>query len=131
MAPLPAIIHHPWFIADIPGWNNDGVAEGESFATNRLYLENSIKEKEISQGLPLTVSTLLSNSGKRLFFQSAFHFKGIHEEFVKMHCARTEKNIRAARSELDTVLRLRPELGGEEGVRQAQSLLRMEGEEFH
>ncbi|KAJ5109392.1 hypothetical protein N7456_006067 [Penicillium angulare] len=27
VAPLPAIIHHPWFIADIPGWNNQGVAE--------------------------------------------------------------------------------------------------------
>ncbi|KAL5333103.1 hypothetical protein BJX70DRAFT_382029 [Aspergillus crustosus] len=74
VAPLPAIIHHPWFIADIPGWNNDGVSKGESFGVDRRYLANLIREKEISQHLPLTVSTLLSDSGKRLFFQSAFHF---------------------------------------------------------
>ncbi|KAL5356848.1 hypothetical protein BJX96DRAFT_143493 [Aspergillus floccosus] len=120
VAPLPAIIHHPWFIADIPGWNNDGVSEGESFALDRRYLENSIREKETSQHLPLTVSMLLRDSGERLFFQSAFHFKTIHEEFVKMHCPRTEKNIRAARSQLDTVLRLYPELGDEDEVDEVQ-----------
>lgn len=130
VAPLPAIIHHPWFIADIPGWNNDGVAEGESFAADRLYLEDSMKKKEISQRLPLTISTLLSNSGKRLFFQSAFHCKGIHEEFVRMHCALTEENIRAARSQLDTFLRLYPELGGEEGVQEVKNQLQKDGEEW-
>ncbi|GIJ99200.1 hypothetical protein Aspvir_001326 [Aspergillus viridinutans] len=129
VAPLPAIIHHPWFIADIPGWNNDGVAEGESFAVDRLYLENSIRKKEISQHLPRTVSTLLSDSGKRLFFQSAFHFKDIHEEFVRMHCPWTEKNIRAAKSQLDTVLCLYPELGGEERVQEVKDLLRSNSEE--
>jgi hypothetical protein len=129
VAPLPAVIHHPWFIADIPGWNNDGVAEGESFATDRLYLENSIRKKEISQHLPPTVSTLLSDSGKRLFFQSAFHFKDIHEKFVRMHCPWTEKNIRAANSQLDAVLRLYPELGGEERVQEVKDLLRRNGEE--
>jgi hypothetical protein len=67
VAPLPAIINHPWFIADIPGWNNDGVASGESFKEDRTYLEHAIKEREISRHLPLTVSTLLCNSGMRLF----------------------------------------------------------------
>lgn len=123
VAPLPAIIHHPWFIADIPGWNNDGVAEGESFTEDRLYLENSIKKKELSQHLPFTVSTLLSDSGKRLSFQSAFHFKDIHERFVKTHCPWTEKNIRAARSQLDTVLLLYPELGDKEGVHKVKNQL--------
>ncbi|KAF4211368.1 hypothetical protein CNMCM8980_004357 [Aspergillus fumigatiaffinis] len=129
VAPLPAIIHHPWFIADIPGWKNDGVSECENFGVDRRYLENSIREKEISQHLPLTVSTLLSGSGKRLFFQSAFHFKSIHEEFVRMHCPWTEKNIRVARSQLDTVLRLYPELAGEEGVQEVKDLLRSNGEQ--
>ncbi|KAJ6066891.1 uncharacterized protein N7446_003928 [Penicillium canescens] len=54
VAPLPAIINHPWFIADIPGWNNDGVANGESFKEDRTYLENAIKKKELSRHLPLT-----------------------------------------------------------------------------
>ncbi|KAE8344151.1 hypothetical protein BDV24DRAFT_160699 [Aspergillus arachidicola] len=80
VAPLPAVIHHPWFIADIPGWSNDSVAEGESFGEDRSYLAKAIKNKEISRRLPVTVSTLLQHSGRRLFFQSAFHFKGIHEK---------------------------------------------------
>lgn len=129
VAPLPAIIHHPWFIADIPGWNNDGVAEGESFAVDRLYLEKSIRKKELSQHLSPTVSTLLSDSGKRLFFQSAFHFKDIHKEFVRMHCPWIEKNTRAAMSQLDIVLRLYPELRGEEGVQEVNDLLRRNCEE--
>ncbi|KAJ6019504.1 hypothetical protein N7522_001571 [Penicillium canescens] len=123
VAPLPAIINHPWFIADIPGWNNDGVANGESFKEDRTYLENAIKKKELSRHLPLTVSTLLSDSGTRLFFQSAFHFRDIHEKFVKMHCPRTEKNIKSARSQLDTVLRLYPELGDSEDVQKLKDLL--------
>ncbi|KAE8132837.1 hypothetical protein BDV38DRAFT_287312 [Aspergillus pseudotamarii] len=123
VAPLPAIIHHPWFIADVPGWNNDGVLEGESFAMDRLYLESSIWKREISHHLPLTVSTLLKNSRKRLFFQSAFHYKDIHERFVKMHCPWTVDNFRAARSQLHHVLHLYPELESE-GVQQTKDLLR-------
>ncbi|RDW58926.1 uncharacterized protein DSM5745_11132 [Aspergillus mulundensis] len=129
VAPLPAIIHHPWFIADIRGWNNDGISESESFEVDRRYLENSIRGKETSQDLPLTVSTLLSDSGRRLFFQSAFHFKGIHEEFVRMHCPWTEENIGAAMPQLDAVLRLYPDLAGEEGVREVKELLRLSGEQ--
>ena len=130
MAPLPAIIYHPWFIADIPGWNNDGVAKGESFAADRLYLESSIRKREITQHLPLTISTLLSDSGKRLFFQSAFHFRATHEEFVGMHCPWTEKNIRAAKSQLSTVLRLYPELEGEEKIQEVNELLQSNGEKI-
>ena len=127
LAPLPAIIHHPWFIADIPGWNNDGVMEGETFAEDRLFLENVIKAKELSQNLPPKVSTLLCDSGRRLFFQSAFHFRGIHESFVKMHCPLTKENIRAAKLQLDTVLGLYPELEGMRGVQRAQDILGGDG----
>ncbi|KAI2670335.1 hypothetical protein N7451_008905 [Penicillium sp. IBT 35674x] len=128
VAPLPAIIHHPWFIADIPGWRNDGVTDGESFVDDRLYLETSVKMKESSQRLPSRVSTLLAGSKKRLFFQSAFHFKDIHERFVKMHCPRTENNIRAARLQLDTVLTLYPELGDKEGALEIKNMLGINAE---
>jgi hypothetical protein len=124
VAPLPAIIHHPWFIADIPGWNNDGAPERESLAMDRYYLEDSIRKREISQHLSPTVSKLLSDSGRRLFFQSAFHFKTIHEEFVRMHCPWTDENINTAMSQLDNVLRLHPELGDEKGVQEVRDQLR-------
>ncbi|OJD11018.1 hypothetical protein AJ78_08123 [Emergomyces pasteurianus Ep9510] len=104
IAPIPAVIHHPWFIADIPGWNNDGVALGESFEADRAYLEHEVRKKEIAQHSATKVSDLLSDSTERLFFQSAFHFKGIHEKFVKLYCAHTEENFRAAKSQLDAVL---------------------------
>jgi hypothetical protein len=76
MAPLPAIIHHPWFIADIPGWNNEGVAEGEEFSEDHLYLEDQIILKEVAKSLPPTVSTLLRDSGRRMFFSVSFPFQG-------------------------------------------------------
>lgn len=123
VAPLPAIIHHPWFIADIPGWNNAGVAEGESFPEDRLYLENLIRAKESSQHLPPTISTLLCDSGKRMFFQSAFHCKGIHERFVKAHCPHTEENMKAAKLQLEAALSLYPDLGDKRGVLETKQYL--------
>lgn len=117
------MIHHPWFIADIPGWKNSGVRKGESFADDRLFLETAIERKEIARQMPPTVSTLLRGSGKRFFFQSAFHCKGIHEEFVRMYCARTEENLRAASSQLDAVLCLYPDLVGTEAVERVKRLL--------
>jgi hypothetical protein len=122
-APLPAIIYHPWFIADIPGWNNDGVAEGERFTEDRCFLETAVRKKEISQKLPLTVSTLLRDSGRRFFFQAAFHNKDIHHKFVEMHCELTEENIAAARTQLDVALRLYPEMRGMKGVEQVKERL--------
>ncbi|KAE8133901.1 hypothetical protein BDV38DRAFT_286377 [Aspergillus pseudotamarii] len=123
VAPLPAAIHHRWFIADISGWSNDGVAERENFEDDRRYFEKAIKHKEISRQLLATVSTLLCDSGSRLFFQSVFHFNGIHEKFVKIHCARTEENIEAANSHLNVVLFLYPELEETESVRRFKNML--------
>lgn len=124
VAPLPAVIHHPWFIADIPGWHNEGVIEEESFTEDRFFLENAMKKKEISQHLSAKVSTLLRDSGKRLFFQFAFHFRDIHEMFVKIHCTWTEPNLKAAKSQLEAVLMLHPELEGMQEVQRVKDLLR-------
>lgn len=121
-APLPAIIHHPWFIADVPGWHNEGVGDGD-FTEDRVFLEDSVRKREIALNIPLTVSTLLKDSGKRLFFQSAFHFRDVHRRFVEMHCLLTEENKRAAREQLDIVLGLYPELADGEGVRNVENLL--------
>jgi hypothetical protein len=69
------------------------------------------------------VSKLLAGSRKRLSSQSAFHFKDIQKEFVKMHCPRTEINIRATRLQLDTVLTLYSDLGDKEGVLEIKNIL--------
>lgn len=123
LAPLPAIVHHPWFIADIRGWHNDGVKDGDTFTEDRLFLENAIKTKEISQNLPLKISELLTGSEMRLFFQSALHYKDIHFNFVKLHCPRTKANLLAAKAQLAVALDLHPELESLEGSRTVQNLL--------
>jgi hypothetical protein len=126
VAPLPAAIHHPWFIADTPGWNNDGVRVGETFGEDRAYLEAAIERLERLRGLPHTVSALLRGSGERLFFQSAFHFQGIHERFVEANCHWTERHLKSARSELDTVLHLYPDLGEKSGAQRVRTWLENE-----
>ncbi|CAG8887071.1 unnamed protein product [Penicillium egyptiacum] len=126
MAPLPAIMHHPWFIADVPGWNNDGVSVGETFGGDRDYLEAAIHRLERLRDLPHTVSTLLRGSGERRFFQSAFHFQGIHEKCVEANCHWIERHLKAASSELDTVLDLYPELGEEDGEQRVKRWLENE-----
>lgn len=125
VAPLPAIVHHPWFIADIPGWHNDAVGGDETFINDRIYLETSIKMIENSQNLPLAFSLagLLDGSRERLFFQSAFHYKDIYKQFAKRHCPRTESNMAAARSQLDEALRLYPELDNKGSVLEIKKLL--------
>lgn len=110
VAPLPAVIHHPWLLANVPGCKNTGVAGQEDFAEDRAYLEDEIAKKEKAKGLPPKLSGLLRNSGARLFFQSAFHVKGVHEQFVAMHCQRTEKNLEAAKEQLEIVMKLFPDL---------------------
>ncbi|KAJ6780909.1 hypothetical protein PWT90_03984 [Aphanocladium album] len=110
VGPLPAVIHHPWFLADIPGWNNHAATRSDNFLSDRFYLENAIELREKATIAPPTVSTLFRNSGSRFFFQSAFHLKGIHEKFVEMHCKRTEKNMEAAALQLDIVMEMYPDL---------------------
>lgn len=110
VAPLPAVIHHPWLLANVPGWGSTGVAGHEDFAEDRAHLEDEIAKKEKLRGLPQTVSGLLRSSGARFFFQSAFHVKGVHEQFVAMHCQRTEKNLDAAKAQLDIIVKIYPDL---------------------
>lgn len=103
-------MHHPWFLADVPGWNNEGVGPDGEFSDDRRYLETVIARREVLTGVSSTVSILLHNSTERLYFQSAFHYKGIHERFVQGHCSRTKENLEAAKLELESVIACHPEL---------------------
>ncbi|KAJ5083023.1 hypothetical protein N7532_012066 [Penicillium argentinense] len=47
LAPLPAVIHHPWFIADVPGWKKDWNHDGQTFEWDREYLELAEKQLQI------------------------------------------------------------------------------------
>ena len=60
---------------------------------------------------------------EKVVFPISFHFRGICEKFVKMHCAWTERNIQAAKSQLDIVLGLYPEWNGMQGVPRVKDML--------
>lgn len=78
---------------------------------------------ELNEGIDRVISQLLAGSRDRFFFQSSFHFKGIHEAFVEMHCHKTRKNVLAAKSQLDQALELYPELKSATGTQETISLI--------
>ena len=62
------------------------------FTEDRHFLEDSIRRREIEKNMQPTISSLLSESGKRFFFQSACQFRDIQMRFVQMYCQLTEDN---------------------------------------
>lgn len=118
------MIHHPWFIADVPGWKSDWVQEGQTFEEDRSYLERVIQAKEKERKLGSRVSRLLRGSKDRMFFQAAISMPGIHEHFVELHCARTDANMAIARNQLRIVLSLHPEWEEEKGVQRIREMMK-------
>ncbi|KAJ5976356.1 hypothetical protein N7481_010063 [Penicillium waksmanii] len=124
LGPLPSVIHHPWFMADIPGWKNDWVQEGQNFEQDREYLEGVMRKKEEERKLDSTVSTLLHGSKDRMFFQAAISMPGIHEQFVETHCARTDGNMAIANQQLQAVLTIHPGWEKQPGVQRIRQMMK-------
>lgn len=124
LGPLPSVIHHPWFMADIPGWKNDWVQEGQNFEQDREYLEGVIRNKEKERKLDSSISTLLHGSKDRMFFQAAISMPGIHEQFVETHCARTDANMAIANQQLQAVLTVHPEWEKHAGVQRIRAMMK-------
>lgn len=122
-APLPAVIHHPWFIADIPGWNSGVADTRRACSDDRHFVEYGMMMWEVNEGIDRLISELLAGSGDRFFFQSSFHYKDIHEAFVELHCHKTRTNVLAAKTQLDRALELYPELKSASGTQETISLI--------
>ncbi|KAB8356541.1 hypothetical protein FH972_024124 [Carpinus fangiana] len=103
-APLAGVVQYPWFLADIPGWHNDGVGDDETFESDRFFLEQAIRRQAPSNTFALQIADLLRTSKERHFFQSAFHIVAVHKEFVSRYCARSPANLIAARNSLKEFL---------------------------
>jgi hypothetical protein len=43
---MPVVVQFPWFLADIPGWHNDGTIAGDDFEEDRCYLVRAFQNKE-------------------------------------------------------------------------------------
>ena len=101
IVPADSAVQHPLFIADVPGWINDGVAEDETFEDDRLYLEKAIER--LHQGQPVVAAKLrrlLETSRERQFFELALRNKRINAEYVK----RRLPQIHVQQSELQIAL---------------------------
>lgn len=85
IVPSPAAVQHPLFIADIPGWRNDGVIEGMTFEEDREYLEGAMRDIAARSDSPIAqqVVTLLATSFERQFFELSLRNKVINEEYVR------------------------------------------------
>lgn len=83
--PLPAVVNHPLFIADIPGWNNDGVSEGTTFEKDRHFLEEEIRKLSAASTLPHAshIPELLESSYERQTFELSLRNKKINEEWAR------------------------------------------------
>ncbi|THX71698.1 hypothetical protein D6D04_09407 [Aureobasidium pullulans] len=117
-APLPAVIQYPWFIADVPGWHNDGVELGETFEHNRDYLVKMLKVKEEATRKIDTVSTLLAQASERQRFQSAISYRDIHREYVVSDLVFLEAKSQDIRPQLEAFLMKHPELTESSTVKQ-------------
>lgn len=80
VAPAASAIQHPLFIADIPGWRNDGVPEGMTFEDDRAYLEHAIRKLEDNAG---PIATMLESSRERQFFELSLCNSRINHEYVE------------------------------------------------
>ncbi|KAG8627928.1 hypothetical protein KVT40_003801 [Elsinoe batatas] len=83
VVPAGSAVHHPLFIADIPGWVNDGVDQGESFHDDRAYLENAIAVHGRQSPHADALRRLLETSHERQFFELSLRNKRINKEYVK------------------------------------------------
>ncbi|CAG9990153.1 unnamed protein product [Clonostachys byssicola] len=82
--PMPAAIHHPLFIADIPGWQK-AVPENMKFAKDRKYLQNAIAKIAGNSNHPdaQNISRLLSNCFERQFFELSLRSKLTNEHYIE------------------------------------------------
>lgn len=122
---MPAVVQFPWFVADIPGWNNDGVQVGETFERDRDYLVSMVEERERRRGSSSIISTILQSARTRQYFQAALHTKGVHLQYVKEHCYRTSANLDAALCELEKFVVANPEFEGSPGIEETMRSLQI------
>lgn len=91
--PAPAAIHHPLFIANIPGFYT-GVPETMDFAPDRAYLEAAIRKLSSSSSSSSSssperdsanhIADLLASSFERQFFEMALRNRRINDEYVRL-----------------------------------------------
>lgn len=118
--PAPAAIHHPLFIANIPGFYT-GVPETMDFAPDRAYLEAAIRKLSSSSERDSAnhIADLLASSFERQFFEMALRNRRINDEYVRLRLLGGnpgEVDKKALRDELEEFLVRNGDLRGHVAV---------------
>lgn len=118
--PAPAAIHHPLFIANIPGFYT-GVPETMDFAPDRAYLEAAIRKLSSSSERDSAnhIADLLASSFERQFFEMALRNRRINDEYVRLRLLgekNREVDKKALRDELEEFLVRNGDLRGHVAV---------------
>ncbi|KAK2601559.1 hypothetical protein QQS21_004877 [Conoideocrella luteorostrata] len=124
--PMPAAVHHPLFIADIPGWSND-IPEGMTFQEDRAYLEVMLHklatERRDSNGL--WIADLLKTSCERQFFELSLRNKRINICYIDMRIENTMVDKAVVKEQLDALLSISPKFRGHPDI--LKLYLRLDG----
>lgn len=84
VVPLPATVQQPDFIADIPGYINEGVEEGMNFEEDRNFLEREVRKLAARSTMPgaRRIAELLETSYQRQFLEMSLRNRKINAEWA-------------------------------------------------
>ncbi|KAF4553271.1 Hypothetical protein D9617_7g029980 [Elsinoe fawcettii] len=110
IVPAAAAIHHPLFIADVPGWLNDGNEKDESFEDDRAYLESAIVELHGKSSDALWIQSLLQTSYERQFFELSLYNQKVNEKYISIKLVDIECDRGLMQSHFETFLQRNTDL---------------------
>lgn len=121
--PLAAAVQHPLFIADIPGWLNDGVPPDMTFEDDRVMLESIVHRLSTTSPSPIAkeVPALLRTSRERQFFEMSLRNKQINAEYTREKLVPSSINKTMALQNLAEFLESNPDLQENPGIQQLQT----------
>ncbi|KAG5981429.1 hypothetical protein E4U55_002962 [Claviceps digitariae] len=124
--PMPAVVHYPLFIANIPGWMTDAPA-GMTFEEDRAFLESTVSKlaAEAHHSNASGITDLLKSSFERQFLELSLRNKRINRCYIDMKIKNALFEKAVIREQLVAFLSIHPEL--QEDPRISELSLRLEG----
>lgn len=126
-APAPAVIQHPLFLADIPGWRSNA-PESMTFEEDRAYLEHAIGKLDARLGSPHRMAYLLRTSFERQFFELSLHNRRVNEQYIKRRYDPRGLSTKSALQQLDDFLSAHESMKALPGVVELRDSLNCEPE---
>ncbi|KAF2220148.1 hypothetical protein BDZ85DRAFT_284581 [Elsinoe ampelina] len=108
VVPAAAAVQHPLFIANVPGWLNDGCEEHEDFADDRRYLEDAMRELDGGSITAVRLASMLQTSRERQIFEMSLSNARINQEYVDRELRSFDADYQALSRHLNVFLECEP-----------------------